>query len=356
MAKRVFVHVGAPKCGTTFLQSMLWSNRERLARDGVLLPGRHRRLFDHRLALMALRHPEPRDGGKRRAQTTYRELLDQIDATSGDALLTNEWFVKATAAQAARARRDLAGAEVHLVLTARAFVGLVPAAWQESLKVGEATSLPDFVRGLDGDRGRWSWRVLDPARALPRWAGDLDPARVHVVTVPPRSDDPMLLWKRFAGVVGLDAGAYDSSRVLSNESLGVVAAGLLQRLGPTLREAIDVEHSHWTEPYRWIQDFLSHELLLPLGGSQIGVGPDEAGQLYARSVETAESLAAAGYDVVGDLDELLVREPPPDSRDPESVTDAELLEVATAVIPELLVRARAQILRSEAATVDPPPA
>jgi len=39
VAERVFLHVGAPKSGTTFLQTVMWENREGLAERGVLIPG-----------------------------------------------------------------------------------------------------------------------------------------------------------------------------------------------------------------------------------------------------------------------------------------------------------------------------
>ncbi len=40
MARRVFWHIGLPKTGTTYLQDVLWSNREgQLRRSGLLLPG-----------------------------------------------------------------------------------------------------------------------------------------------------------------------------------------------------------------------------------------------------------------------------------------------------------------------------
>ena len=39
MARTVFFHVGLPKTGTTYLQTMMWHNRAELARQGVLLPG-----------------------------------------------------------------------------------------------------------------------------------------------------------------------------------------------------------------------------------------------------------------------------------------------------------------------------
>ena len=38
-SRGAFVHVGPPKTGTTYLQSVLWNNRKRLRRNRVLLPG-----------------------------------------------------------------------------------------------------------------------------------------------------------------------------------------------------------------------------------------------------------------------------------------------------------------------------
>ena len=39
MAERVLLHIGAPKAGTTFLQTILWKNRESLGAQGLLVPG-----------------------------------------------------------------------------------------------------------------------------------------------------------------------------------------------------------------------------------------------------------------------------------------------------------------------------
>ncbi|HEV2377938.1 MAG TPA: hypothetical protein VGS19_37980, partial [Streptosporangiaceae bacterium] len=38
---RVFLHIGEPKTGTTFLQQVMWRNRDALAAQGVVLPGHH---------------------------------------------------------------------------------------------------------------------------------------------------------------------------------------------------------------------------------------------------------------------------------------------------------------------------
>ena len=61
MTGRVFLHVGLPKTGTTYLQDCLWGNKQALAERGVLLPGRHRRR--HLLASLDLRDDPKLRGG-----------------------------------------------------------------------------------------------------------------------------------------------------------------------------------------------------------------------------------------------------------------------------------------------------
>src|SRR5215475_13246602 len=50
---RVYLHIGEPKTGTTFVQQAMWANRAQLAAHGVLLPGYSHR--DHSLASRDLR-------------------------------------------------------------------------------------------------------------------------------------------------------------------------------------------------------------------------------------------------------------------------------------------------------------
>jgi hypothetical protein len=38
-SRRIYLHIGEPKTGTSFLQHAMWSNRDRLAAPGVVLPG-----------------------------------------------------------------------------------------------------------------------------------------------------------------------------------------------------------------------------------------------------------------------------------------------------------------------------
>jgi hypothetical protein len=158
--------------------------------------------------------------------------------------------------------------------------------------------------------------------------------------VQPPGSEPGLLWRRFATVCGIEPGSCDLTVADPNESLGAESAALLQRLGPSLRAAVDADTAHWTEQYRWIRRYVGHELLVPQRGSAIRLRQAEFDELRQRSHRTDASLRAAGFDVVGDLAELMSDAGDGPGKHPDDVTSDEMLEVAGTVVASLLRRLR----------------
>jgi len=347
VAKRIVMHVGAPKTGTTFLQAVLFHNRERLQEQGVVVPGRSR--FDHGQASTGVRQ-----GAKGKKYPAWQQLVAEVEETSDTVIISNEWFSMASAERARSALDDLGDTETHLVFTARDFVDQVPSAWQETLKLGDSTTLEDFVASLGDTDDRWRWSVLDPAEVLHCWGAGLPADHVHVVTTPPRGADPGLLWQRFAAACGIDPDSFETELNQARESLGVEAARLLQEIGPSLRIAVEADKGRWRDgywrgAYQWIQRYFSHELLVPPGGGRIALQPADFEAVRARSHRCVATLREAGYDVVGDLDDLMSATVPADARTPEDVTDSELLAVALPLLPELLAKVRSEHQRAEEA-------
>ncbi|QWC84397.1 hypothetical protein KLP28_12545 [Nocardioidaceae bacterium] len=355
MASRVVLHVGAPKSGTTYLQSILFASVDRLAEHGVLVPGEG--VGDYARAARAVRN---RTQGRGPAMQTWRSMLAQVRDHDGTAVLSGEWFCLTPADLVPRMLDQLAelgGAEeVHVVHTTRALTAVVPAAWQETVKLGGTQGLGEFAAGLeDDDADRWSWWALQADRVLARWSPPVPAARVHVVTVPPTRTDPQALLRRFAAACGFDPAWCDTEVAQPNESLGVEAAELLRRLSPALTERIDFDAAHWTDRYRWLRRYLGHELLVPAAGSRIAVDPDTAAAVGARSRAMADALHASGYDVIGSLEDL--RTPPPEDaggvtgrRHPGEVTDTDLLDLAVPLVADLLARLRSEVLDVEEST------
>ena len=335
MTKRVYLHVGAPKSGTTYLQRVLEANRVALAEAGVLVVGdRH---VDRVHAAMVVRQDPRLESLPDHASTAWDRLTRQVRSWRGDvAVLSYELFAGASAEQVEEALTALEGLEVHVVITARDFGKAVPSAWQERLKFALTVPLERWRPRPEsaGSRAEWGWRTMDPTGVAARWGATLPAERVHLVTVPRDARDEHELWRRFAAACGIDVPGLELGVERANESLGLVAAELLRRVNEKVREPITGNREHAL----WLRDTLAHGILVHLGREPIGLTDEQYDDASRRSRRAVAALAEAGYDVHGDLEDLLATRP--EARTPGEATDSELLDAAVETIVRLLVLVR----------------
>lgn len=334
MTEHVYLHVGCPKSGTTYLQRVLEGNRDALASAGVLVVGE--RHLDRIHAAMVVREDERLADLPESAATAWTRLVRQIRAWPGtSAVLSYELFAVASAEQAARALADLAAYDVHVVVTARDLGRSVVSAWQERLKFGLTTPLEEWQPKPESVAGsEWGWRTLDPSGVAERWGATLAPDHVHVVTAPRPDAGPTELWRRFADACDLGSVHVDPTVPRANESVGLVQAELLRRVNGQLRQELGGSRQRSV----WIRDLLAQEVLAPLGSERIGVPAARAAEATEVWKRATERIGAQGYAVHGDLADL---EPgSSDDRLPSQVTDAELVDAATAGISSLVVTMR----------------
>lgn len=332
MTERVYLHVGAPKSGTTYLQRVLEANREALADAGVLVVGDTH--LDRIHAAMVIRDDPRLEQLPPRAAQSWSRLVAQVRDWKGPtAVLSYELLAGASKKQVKRALADLDGLEVHVVVTARDLGASVPSAWQERLKFALTTPLEEWVPRPEsaGPRAEWGWRTLDPAGVARRWGATLPPERVHIVTVPRAGSDPELLWHRFAEALAVDVSGLDLQPARSNESLGVAPAELLRRVNEQVAGRLHGNREH----ARWLRDTLAHGVLVPLGGDRIGLTDAQFAEAEHRGIAAVELLRGSGFQVHGDLADLLATRP--DARTPGQATDAELLDTAVRAVTELLM-------------------
>lgn len=341
MARRVFFHIGAPKSGTTYLQDIMWKNKRVLRQQGVLLPQQRR---DHLYSTLVVRE-DPNIGRRLpSAPSSWDRVLEEIRQWPDTAIISHEFFGAATPEQAKRALDALAPAEVHVVFTARDYVKQIPGAWQERLKYKSRTRFSEYVAADDegGPLTEMGWRTYDISGVLGRWGPHLPPDRVHVVTVP-QQGAPGVLWERFATLCGIDPSSCDTNAASPNQSLGAAEAELLRRVNYHIGPPIEPPG----ELAVWIRDFLAHGILVARGGQRFGLPPEAIPKVRERAQRGIDAVAAAGYDVVGDLSELLPPAEQPKLPHPDEVTDSELLEVAVETIAEMLQHVREQTLRAK---------
>lgn len=334
MADRVFVHIGVPKSGTSYLQDRVRRNRKLLEARGLYHPEGVE--GDHFLAALDLLE-ERWAGEERRAKGQWAELTEAVRRSPGDVLISHEILAAATAEQVKRAFGDFGGAEVQVILTARDLARQIPAEWQEGVKhrrvfkferfAGEVVAAPRISPEL------WFWRVQSIPDVLSRWSNGLRPDQVHVVTVPPSGAEPELLWSRFLQVLGVDPSLPFEPAEVDNASIGVAEVQMLRRLNRKLRRA-KVSRDTYVP--------LVRELIVKETFGDRDHGPHP--MLPARyhdfvdevTLEWREWIEGSGVNVIGTLDDL---EPVwtdaganPDRPRPAEVADAAIDALAALII------------------------
>lgn len=350
--QRVFVHVGAPKTGTTFVQSVLFHYRDELLGQGLCYPAQ--RYDDHFFAAVDLQDLDFSGEHRPEATGSWDQVAARVRDWPGTSVISHDVFAGASEDHVRAAVASLAPATVHIVFTARDLARQLPSHWQEDVKHGQTATFADWCAGVARhDQSdwqlRWFWRVEDIPDVLRRWGSCVPRENVHLVTVPQRGSRTDELWQRFASVIGLAADAVDASVVHDpNTALGVAEVELVRRLNGRPRDDLtQVEYEHA------VKGLLAHETLAGRSGSRRFGLPDRLyDEVIARSLTWVEDLAAADYHVVGDLAELVPVRPAKPAVDPDSATDAELTDAAVFALHTLTLRAHTESHRLAVGTAE----
>ncbi|MGZ4443374.1 MAG: hypothetical protein ACXVXC_09445 [Nocardioidaceae bacterium] len=336
--RRVLVHVGAPKTGTSFVQDLLFQNRDALAAAGTLYPAD--RFDEHFLAALDLMDLQW-GGLERQAVGAWDRLAERVRGWDGTVVISHEILATASRQQVRRALDSFGDAEVHVVLSARDLVRQIPAEWQENVKHRRAIPYAAFLDKITdparkGALASWFWGVQEVPDILDRWGATLPPGHVHLVTVPKPGAPRHLLWERFAQVFGLDPGAYTVTEVRANPSLGAPETAFLRRVNKRVNHGVLANH-HYRE---FVRELLAHQTLsLRNGASRLTLPPDVRDWAEELSEQWIAVLAERGYDVVGTLADLRPDPVPVDAPvfyDPDHPDEAQVHAVAMDAVVTLL--------------------
>jgi len=339
MSRVVYLHIGAPKTGTTYLQDRLTRNAAELARHGVHFPTGSRLvspgLFQFRAALDLL--GQDWGGAPGHAEGSWDALMKRVRRLSGTVVISHEILAPATPEVVARAMADLEGSEVHIVYSARDLGRALPAAWQESIKQGRKWAFRRFLKRAK--RGKpWFFRAFDIPTVLATWGEGLPPERIHVVTVPQRGAAPAAapgstgtsgedpLWLRFCEVLGIDPAWAPLDSTRTNKSLGVAETHFLRQLNQRLDRATRREASY----DQLIREMLAQNELVKRESPPVRLRPGAYDWVEQVTDRWIEHVRASGVHVVGDLDDLRPVRPGPDEEwvNPDKVKPRKRLQVS----------------------------
>lgn len=331
--REVYVHIGLPKSGTTYLQSALRISRDDLARQHVLFPGTatdfQRRaawdLLGRRLSGVAQQH----------VPGTWRRLVDEVRAWEGDKIVISEEFlVHARLREIRRMKRDFAPAQMHVVVTVRDLERTIRSMWQQELAMSRTWTLAEFVTAVrepasgSATAGVRFWLRFDLDRILRTWSTVVPPERIHVVVVPPSGAAAGLLAERFAEAVGLDPGVLTLPDEPVNVSVGVVGAEVLRRLNSSLAGRLN------DRQYIYLMKHVIRPALSQRDGVPIRVPEQDLDWIRKRGDALADVLRDQPYHVVGDPAELVPQTVDPTEQVSEQVDEDAVAQAAVAALSQ----------------------
>ena len=328
MSRVVYLHIGAPKTGTTYLQDRLLLNRPLLADHDVHYPiGLHGSHFRPALDLIDM----PWGGQREDVRGEWDGLVGRVRRHSGSVIISHEILAAAKPAQIKRAMESLDGAEVHLVYSARDLARQIPAEWQEGVKHQRSKSFARFVTEVqEAPRERsklWFWRAQGLPDVLSRWTRGLAPEHVHLVTLPQSGAPRDTLWLRYSQAFGIDPAWAPEESASENVSIGTAETALLRKLNRRLRQA-----GLSSDDYRrLVREIMVHETLARREGMTRATLPPAA---YPWAAEVADEwvdwVEGSGIDVIGDVEELRPVPPPDGERwhNPDTPRRPEMVDAA----------------------------
>lgn len=336
--RRLCVHIGASKTGTSALQRALRDSAGVLRRAGVGLP-----FADRHAHVRRLLRPAGWAAGSGFVRPVNPGLVptlaDILRSTPGDRLLvTNEDLCEMDPSRIAlvgQAAAD-AGLDVEVVLTARDWGKQLPSEWQQFLKHRLTLDFPTFlerVRHRQGAAAEHYWIRQDYAGISARWGAALDPGKVHVIAVPSMSQDPDGVFRMFGEVVGFDGQALRRPQQAVNPSFGYVEAEVLRRLNLTLGDRL-LDYEREYSPA--VRKVLVRRVLAREASARLAVPPEHLPWVRELDEQRVAELVGAGYQIHGDP-RLLVT--PPDAARPlPGLDEAEVASAAIETLANFVVR------------------
>lgn len=323
---RVVLHIGSFKTGTSFIQSVLKANKDKLAKQGVLWPGLA--WGDQVKWAASIRSSKPIKPARSRA------VVDEINAWDGPtALISMEFLSLANERAVRKAMGQLRDHEVEVVLTARDLGRVFPAQWQESVQDERSWSYQEYIDRVivahdPSDKAfDHFWTRHDWPEILRTWATEVPVEKMTLVTVPPAGSDRMLLWNRFCEAVNMDPTAFDTS-VRVNDSLGAASAEVMRYAA----KAMDERGRAGRVTKKRI---LAKEILVARRSEEptLILPSTHRDWAMAETDRMLDGLRALGPKVLGDLSELLPRFDQPQGSftdDPSTLPVEDLLAAAGA--------------------------
>lgn len=294
------IHIGAPKCGSTALQSAFYQNRDALHSESVTYIGESSHWIS---AAKAVAEVSDRLSGKNPPISEWERLVKEVSSvTSGTALISSEWFSAANEASIQRIVNDLDAKRLHAVLVIRPLTSTLPSAWQQGLKLGGRQGLSEWLDTVlnhpEDPRSQRVWSKHRYDQIVTRWISALGRERVTVVVAD--ESDPAYIFTAFSQILGLKQGTLSAPPKRTNPSLSAFEADALAELNKIYFDRGGMLYAYRSGVLRTFDGYVNS---IRSGAAQrSAISSAQMPAVQALNTSIAAGIREAGCRVFGDLD------------------------------------------------------
>jgi hypothetical protein len=338
--RRLYLHVGTGKSGTSALQTAVRDSAPALSAAGLGAPitGRSE-LMRRLLGPLGWR---PDSGFSQRIDVErIRRIRSAFRRTPGDRLFLSCEDLAEAGPEPIRVLREVldeAELDVRPIVSGRSWARQIPSDYQQLVQAGLAVSYQDFldqVRARSGTAGERFWRRQSLPEVAANWAAASADGTVDVVCVPTHGEDPEALYRLFAEIVGFSVSDLTIRGGALNPAFGVVEVELLRRVNALVKDRLPSYADDYRPAVR--RPLLRQRVLTRSASARLELPPEALGWVRARGEQDVTALRAGGHRLHGDPGVLVATEG--DCGDVPVAADAELAGVAVEALARLVVAA-----------------
>jgi hypothetical protein len=201
MAKRLVVHAGFFKTGTTALQTSFAHHREELLSHNILYPklgatGQHRAAW----ALSGRHWGWENQGGQVTRRSVWENTIKELNTYPDTALLSSEFLAELLPEHIESMKRDIKADEITIVFTIRPLVKMLSSQYQQSLKYGMRLDYLGWLDRVLNDKtdavqNQTFWRRHHHPEVIKRWVKVF--GAENIVVIVGDETEPEFIFKSF---------------------------------------------------------------------------------------------------------------------------------------------------------------
>lgn len=306
MAKRLIVHAGFHKTGTTALQSALFAASDQLRVEGLTYPhvggkAHHKAIY----SLMGKGWGWEERGGNPPDPKKWPELIRKVKRARDTAIISSEFLCELSEEEITKFKSELGIEDVTIYFTLRPLLKIVPSAYQQHLKIGIRSDYEKWLHSILDEPGTSTitpsfWVRHQHEKVLRKWIAAYGKERVKLVIVDEK--DPDFMYQTFNHALGLkEPLLVEQKEKDSNRSLTLAEVALLRKINriyPKTRSWHDYE----TFIRQGAMKYLTNKVKPSEDAERLLTPQWAVDQIETISSRSVAEIKGLGIEIIGDID------------------------------------------------------